>query len=1178
MIQGRESISKVIPEIKGAIMQSRFASGAALLALLWTLAPIYGQEARSTILGRVSDQSGAAIAGAKVDGLNTDTGVHATTTTNSSGDFILPYLLPGPYNVTVEQTGFKSYSRTGVVLREGDRLTADVTMEIGAASQSVEVTAAAPQIDTSTASLGQTMDAKAIEELPTKDGMVLIVGTFAPGVTFTPQSAAYVRPFDTSSPSQISVNGTKPGSNEFQVDGTPNLQGTQIAYSPPQAVVSEMKVQTSTFDASWGFNSGGVFNMTIKSGTNALHGQLDYFMQNPVLNANNYFRLSTGKPGFRIHRYGASMDGPIVLPKIYNGRNRTFFTVGFEGIWSFDPSPWVVESVPTPAERKGDLSSLLAISPAYQIYDPYSTTPVAGGRFQRNPLPNNVVPSSLINPVSANIANLWDLPNQRGTIDNTNNYTMAKNAQDTYYNGLARVDHNISQNQRLYGRFDVTNLERPENIRQNKTVGDNFYRYNHGGALDDVYIVSPSFVVEGRYSFMRFTTGYLPYQEGWDLASLGFSPAYIGQLQQLDTRALKFPNINVTSFPGTTVFSPLGGVNSNNQQIYMIHEGALNLTKIIGSHTIKSGVTFRDYLENAYDLGNSSGLFNFDSTFTGGPLNTSAAAPIGQDFASFLYGLPSSGNLPINNVNFAEKTNSFAFYGQDDWRMNQKLTLSFGLRYELPSPLTERYNRSVAGFNRTATAPIAPQVLANYAQNPIPQVPASAFNVAGGLTFAGANGSANLWNRTWKNFMPRFGIAYSLTNTTVLRGGYGIFFSPLGVTNLNVNQIGFSSSTALVSSLDNGQTYVANLANPFPNGFIRPRGAAAGASTFLGQNVSFFDQNLRNPYVQHWQMAVQHQFPGSLLLEASYVGSRGTRLLTTQDRNPIPRQYLSTLPTRDQATINTLGAQVSNPFYPLLPSTGLAATTVAVSQLLKPFPQFTGITESSDGGSSWYHALQTRLEKRLSSGLFLSYSFTWSKYMQAITYLNPTDTRPEHDISDQDRPFRSVVTGLYELPIGPGKPWLNSSNPFVSHVAGGWQLQGIFTDQSGQALGFGNAILTCTPDQISPGPDVRTIQRWFNTACFNRVSSQQLASNVRTLSTLFAGVRGPGIVNFDLSVIKNTRIGERAVLQFQAEGINALNHPQFTNPNTTATSTAFGQVTGTFTWQRIIEFGMKLSF
>jgi Carboxypeptidase regulatory-like domain/TonB dependent receptor len=1157
-------------------MRFRFVAAWTVVGASIAIAPLHAQDARGTLLGRVSDQSGAGIVGAKVEGVNTDTGVHSASTSNSSGDYILPYLIPGPYNVTVEQNGFKTFTRTGILLREGDRVSADVTMQVGDATQSVEVTAAAPLLDTSTASLGQTVDERAITELPTKDGMVLIMATFAPGVTFTPASAAYIRPFDTGSPSSISVNGTKPGANEFQVDGTPNLQGQQIAYSPPQAVVSELKVQTSTFDASWGFNTGAAINMTLKSGTNSLHGQVDYFMQNPALNADNYFRLSTGKPGFRIHRYGASATGPIVLPKIFNGRNRTFFTYGFEGVWSFDPSPWVVETVPTAAERTGDFSALLAISPAYQIYDPYSTVPIAGGKFQRTPLAGNIIPASRINPVAAKIASLWDAPNQRGTIDGTNNYTMGKNAQDTYWNHLARVDHNISEKQRLYGRVDLTSLLRPENIRQNKTVGDNFYRFNHGAALDHVYIVSPSFVVDSRYSFMRFTTGYTPYQQGWDLASLGFSPAFTGELQQLDPRALKFPNINVSSL-GSTVFSPLGGVNTNNQQIYMIHEGAVNLTNIVGAHTVRSGVTYRDYLENAYDLGTSSGALNFDSTWTGGPINTSAPAPIGQDFASFLYGLPASGSLPINN-SFAEKQRYWALYAQDDWKVTTKLTVSMGLRYELPSPLTERFNRSVKSFDPQATAPIDQQALQNYAQNPVSQIPASAFRVNGGLTFASINGSSGLWKTSAKNFMPRFGFAYSLAPTTVLRGGYGIYYAPLGVTNVSVNQTGFSSSTAFVGSVDNGQTYAANLTNPFPGGFVRPVGAAAGPSTFLGQNVSYFDQNLRNPYVQHWQLAAQHQFRSSILLEMSYVGSRGTRLLTTQDINAVPAQYLSTSPVRDQTTINTLGAQVTNPFYPLLPRTNLAASTLALSQLLKPFPQFSGVTETSNGGSSWYHALQARTEKRFSGGLYASYSFTWSKYMEAISYLNPADTHPEHVISDQDRPFRSVATWVYELPFGARKQWANSTNRLVSHAISGWQMQGIYTNQSGQALGFGNAILLCGPGGIPLSQDTRTIFQWFNTSCFNRVSSQQLASNIRTVSTRFAGIRGPGVNNFDLSFIKNTQIREGVRLQFQAEAINALNHPQFVNPTTTPTSTAFGQVTGTFSWERIIELGLKLSF
>ena len=465
--------------------------------------------------------------------------------------------------------------------------------------------------------------------------------------------------------------------------------------------------------------------------------------------------------------------------------------------------------------------------------------------------------------------------------------------------------------------MNVTSLERPENIRQSQTVGDNFYRYNHGAVLDYVNVLSPSFVMDARYSFMRFTTGYTPYQQGWDLASLGFAPGYVNQLKQLDSRALKFPNINVSSISGATVFSPLGGVNSNNQQIYMIHEGAVNFTNIVGAHTVRSGVTYRGYLENAYDLGSSSGVLNFDSTWTGGPLNTSAPSPLGQDFASFLYGLPASGSLPVND-SFAEKQSYWAFFAQDDWKVNTKLTLSLGLRYELPSSLTERYNRTVRGFDPKASTSIGAKAVQNYGASPIPQVPTTAFNTNGGLTFAGVNGPRELWNRSTRNFMPRFGFAYSVTPTTVVRGGYGVYYSPLGVTFVNVNQTGFSASTAFVGSLDNGQTYAADLSNPFPGGIVRPLGATGGASTFLGQNITVFDQNLRNPYAQRWQIAVQHQLPGAVVTELSYVGNRGTRLLTTQDLNAVPAKYLSTLPTRDQATINALGAQVTNPFYPVV--------------------------------------------------------------------------------------------------------------------------------------------------------------------------------------------------------------------------------------------------------------------
>jgi hypothetical protein len=352
-----------------------------------------------------------------------------------------------------------------------------------------------------------------------------------------------------------------------------------------------------------------------------------------------------------------------------------------------------------------------------------------------------------------------------------------------------------------------------------------------------------------------------------------------------------------------------------------------------------------------------------------------------------------------------------------------------------------------------------------------------------------------------------------------------------------------------------------------------------GTSTFLGQGISFFNPGTTNPYMQRWQFAVQQQLPGKTVLELSYVGNRGTRLRATQDLDPTPRQYMSTLPARDQATINALGAQVANPFYPLLPSTNLASTTVSASQLLRPYPQFSGISASMNSGFSWYHGLQARLEKRISSGLSAQYSFTWSKFMQAISYLNATDPIPEKVISDLDHEFRSTVTWIYELPFGRGKS-LGSGNKEVSRVLGGWQVQGVYTNQTGRPLAFGNALLLpgMTMSNVVLPASQRSVGQWFNVSAFNRVSSQQLASNIITMSSYISQVRAPSVNNLDISAIKNIPIKERLRIQFSAQFINALNHPQFVAPNTTPTSTAFGQLTGAYSWQRVIEFGLKITF
>lgn len=1149
-----------------AVRLFSFALGIACL-------PMQAQEARGTLLGRVSDTSDAVIAGAKVNAVNVDTGVRFSALTNKTGDYMFPLLVPGSYTITVENPGFKKYTRTGIIVRVNDQVAINAQMEVGESTQTVSVVAETPLLDTSSASIGNVVDSRTINELPLKDGMVLTMATLAPGVVFTPESAGYVRPFDTSSPSTMSIDGTRAGSNQFMMDGAPNMQGTQVAYSPPPGVVEEFKVQAANFDASSGFMGGASINMSLKSGSNTLHGQIYSFAQNPVLNADKYFRLAAGKPQFRLYRYGGSVSGPINIPKLYNGRNRTFFMYGYEGIWSFDPSPWIVESVPSAAMRRGDLSELLALGTRYQIYDPYSVAPAANGRFSRLPLPNNVIPASRISPVARAIADLWDMPNQPGTVDGTNNYTKGRNSQDTYWNHIVRIDHYLSEKQRFYVRTNFTDLQRPENIKHNNAVGDNFFRYNKGFGFDHVYTLSPTTVVNSRYTLTRFITGNNAYQNGWDLAGLGFSPEFISQINGVDPRYVKLPNIAITGY------ASLGGVNSENSTATDIHEAAVNMTTLAGAHTLRYGFAYRVYRRNSVNFGNSSGAMNFDSTWTRGPLDNSPAAPMGQSFASFLYGLPGSGSFPISD-SYAEQSVVPALFVQNDWKVSRKLTLSLGLRYERPSPVTERFNRSIRNFDATAASPVEAQVRANYAQNPIPEVPLSQFHVLGGLTFAGVNGEPRtLWKNNQNLLMPRFGFAYSLTPKTVVRGGYGMFYDALGVTNVHVNQTGFSQSTDLITSVDNGLSYSANLTNPFPGGFLLPAGASRGLSTSLGQSVSFFDPDTTSSYMQRWQFAVQRELMANSLIEVSYVGNRGTRIQVARDLNPIPNEYLSTSPVRDQAAIDFLGAQVPNPFYPLLPKTNLASTTIPRSQLLRPYPQFTGVSANQNVGYSWYHSMQARVERRFSSGLSAALSYTWSKLMEATSYLNGADLALEEVISGQDRTHRTTVTWLYELPFGRGKTWGGSANRVIGTLIGGWQLQGIFSAQSGAPLGFGNSIFVGDLKNIPLPKNQRTADRWFNIdAGFERNNQKVLAGNLRTFPSRFSGIRSDGPNNWDMSVIKNTRLTERTQLQFRAEAINALNHPQFTAPNTTPTSTAFGTVTGEFAWPRVIQFGMKVLF
>ena len=1142
-------------------------------ALLSAAVGIQAQETRGQIVGRVFDPSGSIVLGATIKAVNVETNVATTNTTNGSGDYLLSFLIPGTYTVTAQLTGFKEFRQEGILVRLADKTTVNITLQMGSASDQIVVTGESPLVEAGNASMGTVLDHRALNEMPLKDGNPLMLTSLAPGV-LNLSTGGWTRPFDNSSSSSFAVDGTRSGNTQYSMDGAPNNQRTNVAYVPPAEAVQEVKLQSATFDAAMGYVQGGVLNVSMKTGTNTLHGAAYDFLQNTALNANDFFQNRTNMPRtpVRMNRFGASLSGPVYLPKLYNGHNRTFFTYVYEGIENAGIETTRTLSAPLTEQRGGDFSSLLKLGSAYQIYNPYSTKAAANGRYSRDPFAGNIVPASLISPIAKNLLSYIPGPNQTGTADGTNNFYFDGRETDTFASHLFRVDHTVSDRNRFFVRGNLNRrVQDHERRYANDVVGAQDFRQNRGLNIDDVHIISPSFLVNVRYAYTRYHEGGDPYSQGWDLSGLGFSSDYISQVANRDPRGIRFPNMKVTNYFETSLTSFQSRATDT-------HDAAVNITHVVRNHNLRYGAGYRSYRENRFDLGNSSGSFTFGNTYVNGPLDNSAGASMGQQLAALLLGLPSSGNLDLND-NYAERSSIWGTYIQDDWKLTSKLTLNLGLRWEVELPTTERYNRTVAGFNPTAALPIAATALANYAASPIDQVPVSQFKAAGGFTYAGANGVGNrLWETDRNNFMPRLGLAYALDSNTVIRSGFGFFYDQLGIRNRHVSQVGYSQSTAYNASLDSGLTYVAPLASPFPGGFVQPIGNSLGAMTSVGNSISFFNPTLKTPYSKRWELSIQRQIGKQVLAEVAYVGNHGSALITSRQLNAIPRQYYSTSLVRDQTAIDFFTKNVTNPFYPLLPSTSLSGTKVAQTQLMRPFPQFTGVSYETNEGYSTYHSLQARLEKRMSSGFNLTGAYTWSKFLEATSFLNETDPVAPRVISDQDRTHRLVLSGLYELPFGKGKQFGTNANALVGRLIGGWQVQSIYQLQSGPAIGFSNAILYGTVDQIPLSSGERSVDRWFNTNVFEKASAKQLANNLVTMSPRFSGLRADGLNVCDISVIKSTTLAERVRLQFRTEFINAFNHAMFKAPNTTMTNSAFGKVTATSQWPRSIQMSLKLVF
>jgi hypothetical protein len=1146
-------------------------------AMLGLLTPYAAaQETRGQILGRITDSTGAVVSGAKVTGRNVATNVATTAITNGTGDYALPFLIPGVYSLTAELQGFRGYKQDNVVVEINATVTLNVKLEVGNTSQTIEVSAEAPLVDASDASAGLVVDSKSMEELPIKDGNPVMLAMLTPGVANLQTTGSLSLPFDNANSSLISVSGSRTGQNEYMIDGAPNTngQGGSVAFAPPAGAVSEFKIQTATFDARNGFAIGGNVNITLKSGTNLLHGEAYGFLENPKLNANSFFSNSAnlGKDNYREARFSGSLNGPVYIPRVYNGHNRTFWMYTYEHINAnvpHDTTTTLLYSVPTAPERTGDFSALLALGSQYQIYDPASTKPsTTSGRYQRTPFTNNIIPLSRLDKNALAIDSAYfPLPNVVGSAGGVNNYAVRSLEVNTFWTQVFRVDHVINEKHRIFVRGDANSRFQDVDYRFNNSSGFWGPRDNYGFGIDYVWVIGPQFLFETRYNYTRYTDLIGPPTTGLNATTLGFSQALVNETTSIDARDLALPNLNIVGY------AELNG-QPITRNFNAIHAGAFDFTRMARAHTMHFGGELRTYLDTYSTSGNANGLETFDTTYTKGPLDNAAASPMGQGLATFLLGQPSGGQID-NNSSYADKSSVAGLYFQDAWKVTSRLTVNLGLRWETESPTTERYNRADRGFDPNAVLNIAATAQANYALNPSVLLPASSFVVKGGMTFAGVNGQPRgMWDQTYRNFAPRAAIAYQLDSKTVIRSGYGIFYD---IDRRSALQTGFSQTTTLTASNDTGQTYIASMENPFPNGLLSASGSSLGANTNVGSSFTIYPNHLMNPYAQRWQFGIQRSLPGNAVLEVAYVGNRSVHLIESRNIDALPDKYLSSSLIRDNTNYSLLTTNVKNPFYPL-PSTSLSGTTVSTSQLLLPYPQFTGVTQYNNDGYSWYHALQTRYQKRFSHGYTLLANYTWSKYMQATSYANAGDLSPTASISDQDRPHRVVTTVIYELPFGKGKRWGSSWSVIPQTVLGGWQLQGIYQWQVGAPLSFGNDLYYGNMSSIALPADKRTIQEWFNTSLFETASAKQLVDNLRTFPLYLSGVRAPGLSVADLGLSKRVNLREHMTLQLRGEAFNALNTPQFSPPNTTVTSTAFGTITGASQLARTIEVSARIQF
>ena len=1120
--------------------------------------PVLAQNAQ--VSGRVTDPSQAVIPNATVEIVNRGTAIKTSTNTNAEGYFVFPPLLPGRYEVTASATGFTPARVEDITLEVGQSRVFALQLKPGEVKESVTVTDTAPLLTVNRSDRGTLVENKFVQSIPLNLRNPMFLLTLAPGVTTG--RLAGDNTASQSTTNNFRINGGRGGTSDILINGAANTgtYNNQVSALPQVDSIQEFKVNTSPYAPEFGRTGGGVISFAIKSGTNQYHGTMHEFLRNSVLDANGFDSNRAGrtKPSFKRNQFGFTLGGPFTIPKIYKGQNKTFFFVAYEGLRERSLFPYT-GTMPTQAERGGNFAS--SFDPAgtlIRIFDPRTTRldperPAGTTRYLRDLFPGNVIPSSSLSPIAQKVLPYYPVPNQPGQgRSNTNNFFLAAtNSLDSDRVDF-RVDHQLSPRHSIFTRYNWFT-----NINANGLVYANFaspvetpnripginWTFNH------TWTIRPSLIFDHHFSVAQSETNRTPLSLDFDQSTLGLSSRVI------DGQRVKY-------FPvfGIGRISQLGvtgtGFNAVRSRTWQY---AGSLTYLRGRHTFKAGGDYRlfpVYIDQSSPLSISAG-----GGFTAGPNPQAAAAATGHGLADLF--LNAAGVGYTYRTFESHRHPYYSGFFQDEWRIGSRLTLTWGIRYNLELPRTEAKNQYTF-LDLDSTSPLNGKV-------------PGLSNLKGGVGFVGVNG---VGRRTQladtNNWDPRFGLAYKVNDKTVVRTGFGIFHHPL-VPNTD-SATGFSRTTSSITTQPDGVTPLFNLLDPFPSGIVAPIGSSQGLSTFLGLGINGPVRQQRLAYQSQWSFDVQRQLPWSLVLDVGYAGNAGVALPSGVQYNQLPLQYM--------AMGTQLVATVANPFFNVItdPTSTLSRSTVQQGQLLRPYPQFTSTSGSQvPSGHSTYHALQLRAERRFSKGLAILFAYTHSKLMDntgdfggflgAGGYTNNLCFPCDRSLSFQHVPDVVRISYRYDLPI-------------KGRILGGWALAGFVSLDNGLPISVsgpndsnsfgGSARPDATGQQASIGAhDFTDGALYFNPNAFRRSAQFTFGNTSRTVPD----VRNPGNLNWDVLIEKHIAITERYGLDFRTELYNALNQVIFNGPTTSITSGDFGRIRlSQANRPRQIQFGLRFVF